>query len=301
MARRENFVQTEGDNIVSCKGREFGVIYVAMGRPYLAMALNSLRSLRSTNPAVPACILTNVLKEPPPAQAWLHDKLYQWRFMDIKSEQNRLIKTEIINYTPFDKTVFLDCDTIVLSKIEGISLFLDYFDLCLWNRGDSIKSRKRLLSEGVPACELPHWNGGVIGFRHNSRAAEFFRIWNERYRELGSARDQMSLVEAIFFSAPRILPLGDDWNTPDRIFARRELRNATKIWHYKSDIDGRLERDIMMADEWLEQDGSMRDFQSTKAYIVSRQLEYRRSRGFIKKWLGRALKRLRGSLTETVR
>ena len=32
----------------------FGVIYVAFGAPYLAMALTSLISLRVTNPNVPA-------------------------------------------------------------------------------------------------------------------------------------------------------------------------------------------------------------------------------------------------------
>ena len=49
---------------------EFGVVYVAFGAPYLAMALVSVVSLRVTNPTVQVCVVTNVVRDEPRTPWW---------------------------------------------------------------------------------------------------------------------------------------------------------------------------------------------------------------------------------------
>ena len=58
----------------------FGVIYVAFGAPYLAQALVSAISLRVTNPDVPVCIVTNVVREPPRLAWWSPED--HWIFLE---------------------------------------------------------------------------------------------------------------------------------------------------------------------------------------------------------------------------
>jgi hypothetical protein len=238
------------------KNESFGVLYIAFGSPYLAMSIVSFLSLRKTNPDVPACIVTNVAKEPLDIPGWDKNKDY-WIFLDEDTARNRLFKTAIQHHSPFDKTVYLDCDTLVVNDISLISFFLNYFDIAikLNTGGSGRRDRNKKLFDGTRVFhELPHWNGGVIAFRKSASSVAFFECWNEKYKSLGFKRDQPSLIEAIFESKCRILSLNSRWNNADRLtlqglYQKKNMREKTIIWHYKTDIDAKLRREIIKADE----------------------------------------------------
>jgi hypothetical protein len=66
----------------------FGVVYLALGAPYLAMAINSLLSLRITNPGIPVCVITNVVRHPPKKSWWSFEIGDQWVFKDIATKKS---------------------------------------------------------------------------------------------------------------------------------------------------------------------------------------------------------------------
>ena len=93
--------------------KDFGVLYLALGEPYLAMALLSASTLRETNSSVPFCVISNINFDTEKIDFWdpRKDILI---YLEKNSNLNRTIKVSLDKYTPFRKTVFLDSDTLVL-------------------------------------------------------------------------------------------------------------------------------------------------------------------------------------------
>ena len=225
-----------------------GVMYVAFGAPYLAMALTSIASLRAFNALNPVCVVTNVSRTPPEAEWWRTLKDFHWIFIDDATYNNRHVKTDIYRYSPFYKTLYLDCDTLVLSNIGQISFFLDHFDILLRHINSPVMDSHKFLFDGkVRLGECGAFNSGVVGFRKNENVKRFFSCWSERFKLHGSKRDQPALVEAIYHSNVRLLPIPEQWNHGDAWRLAKQKRDDVIIWHYKSRMDRHLESYITRA------------------------------------------------------
>lgn len=230
-----------------------GALYLAFGRAYLSMALHSVRSLRRTNPAMPACIITNV-RDRAPDVAWWRPGEDHWTFLDMDTRDNRRIKTALAQYTPFDKTIYLDCDTEVLRDLSELTWFLDYFDLCLRLREGGLRGGHTVLNGKAVIGDLPRWNSGVMCFRQGERIRTFFEHWSRSYARLGEPADQISLVEAIFVSECRVLSLDNRWNS-GLGNVMRDAKGTIRILHYTSDHSRRLRRDLLEVDRELQRQG----------------------------------------------
>jgi hypothetical protein len=203
------------DNPVSLGGTRLGVIYLAFGEAYLAMALLSFRSLRASNPQIPACIVTNVVKIAPAGLPGWRPELDHWLFIEADAAINRTYKTGIHRLTPFDKTIYLDCDTLITGSLQPLFRFLDHFDVCLRLKEDPLPENafgKLPVLDDARLCDLPHWNGGVVAFRTAAGSAQFFENWSQAHRKFGNYRDQQSLVEAVFRSDCKVLSFDGRWN-----------------------------------------------------------------------------------------
>ena len=251
---------------------EFGVVYVAFGPPFLAMAVTSVLSLRVTNPNIPVCLVTNVTDRPPTVPWWNPSRGDVWRFLERPTGDNRLIKTDIYRYSPFQKTLFLDCDTFVVGSLDRIPVFLTYFDLVFRfvNQPCRVNPTQRVLDEGLQFHQISHFNSGVIGFRKNPITEAFFRTWGERFIRMGIARDQPSLMEACFLSQARIYPLREEWNQGDFWNRGPAYRRNIVIWHYKArSWDRRLEHLVQQAVRWYQ--GSEADALEVERYVKDRR------------------------------
>lgn len=223
------------------KQNDIGIIYLAFGRPYLAMALVSFHSVRKTNPKMPVCILTNVCDKIDKIDGWI-EGFDVWKYMEMNTSDNRKIKTQLYKFTPFEKTLYLDSDTIVVGDLSKTTLFLDYFDLCLkLNGGEQTKAGRtdiKVLNEKATINELPHWNGGVVFFKKDVKVNNFFNLWYEFYEMHENKYDQISLVEALFRSDCRVLSLDSRWNYKRKNIAIPIKKNV-KILHYVTDMTSR--------------------------------------------------------------
>jgi hypothetical protein len=248
----------------------FGVVYVAYGAPYLAMAVTSLISLRVTNPTVPVCIITNVVKELPSQPWWQPEIGDRWIVLEEETGANRNAKTSVYGLSPFDLTLYLDCDTMVLGDLSPIPGYLEYFDLLLSPvYRPNPRTKRRILEGKYRYTEDGHFNGGVFGFRRNAAAEEFFALWNERFNAMGYRLDQPSLVEAAYLSKVRIFPLPDRWNTGDRWSAFNGARDEIRIWHYKYRPEPALKTLIRKSVGWF--GGTEAHQAETDSYLYERR------------------------------
>ena len=102
----------------------------------------------------------------------------------------RLAKLALYEKSPFEKTIYLDCDTCLLSKIDEVFDFLDEVDFLvvedvqrsILKASNLLRIKQEILptlqSIGFPFNESSvQYNGGFLGFKKNSQTKELFGNW----------------------------------------------------------------------------------------------------------------------------
>lgn len=183
-----------------------GVVYCAIGQKYLTMAETSARSVRQHNKNVAIKIFTDV--EP---AAGLFDVVERVP----ANTRNRDIKLTVGVACPFDNTVYLDTDTLVLAPLDPIYSVLQHYDLavCIAQRSRLAYYSPNVIQRLAVDKDLTHFAGGVYGFR-KSVSPWFFERWLANYNALikYTKLDQLSFSYTIWSNAVSIYPLSSSWN-----------------------------------------------------------------------------------------
>lgn len=222
--------------------RERGVLFVAFGWPYLLLALQSMRSIRETNPGLRIAVTTS-----PGLHARLPTDLKNladiWQPVDLPASRNRSVKTSADLHSPFERTVMIDADTFVVRDLSPMFDWLDHFDVGfkmndarLGSAGNVAKGASPVLDGRWKVDDLPHWNGAVCLFRRSDATRRFFELWNQRFDEMGSVYDQVSLVDALFLSPVRLISFDYRWNSPMKSYRNSRRGEDVVLVHYGSDI-----------------------------------------------------------------
>ena len=196
---------------------DFGVVYLALGRPYVAMAMTSALSLRITNPAVPFTILADVT--PDDVGNWFGAD-DAWTMLPSEPPQDGQPplrrKTSVYPFFRHDRTLFIDADTVVLGDLRSVDHSLEHFDVLArpyLERGEGRHSHHPLTPSGPPLGEVPSCNTGVIGLRRSEAVREFFTTWGAAIEQMGIANDQPPFVPALYASPDvRFFPLPRRFN-----------------------------------------------------------------------------------------
>lgn len=177
-----------------------GVIYVAQGADYLDLAERSAGSLRAVNPGIAIDLFTDQ-----PARPGLFDRVHP-----IPGGSKS--KLACLPETRFDRTLFLDCDTLVLAPLGDLFNVLDRFELAI---AHDVRRASALIREShreqVPYA-FPQFNSGVMLYRRSAAMWSFLYDWQRRYREAGSGRDQVSLHDLLWASDLRFYVLPSEFN-----------------------------------------------------------------------------------------
>lgn len=178
-----------------------GIIYAAEGQDYLDLARQSALTTRHHNPDCPMVLFTDQKCEDP-----VFDEVRPLPFGCRRSKIAAMI------HAPFERTVFLDSDTLVLRPLTDMFDVLDRFELALCH--DVRRSSALIRTTGPsekPDLFCQH-NSGVMAFRKSPRVEGFLRQWAALYDSLGEARDQISLAECLWSSDIRFWVLPEEWN-----------------------------------------------------------------------------------------
>lgn len=167
--------------------KERGILIIAQGKErYIYMAKQIAISLALSNPNISRALVTDSSDE------------------DLKKHYDSIIpidknlgfaysqKMYMYNYSPFNKTMFIDVDCLVIDKIDWIfDRFYNHPVSVIGKKvitGSLLGTTVEALKEKVKIDYLPTFNGGVYYFEKGEKAEKVFQdaisIFTNRYEEL---------------------------------------------------------------------------------------------------------------------
>ena len=188
-----------------------GVIYIAINKKWVKETVYSARSIKKVSPKLPITLFT--------------DKKFKSECIDNFIVSSTLkgtrFKFNYLNKTPYDYTLYLDSDTMVMSNIISTFDILDKFDIittpCICRTS---KEDRDTISDyrNIPDSFYP-FQGGVMFYRKTEKVTNFVRLWKTLYykykKEYNLTQDQTSLRIALWNSDLRIYMLPLEYNLKD--------------------------------------------------------------------------------------
>ena len=143
--------------------------------PYTRVVHRLLQSVRLHNPGVRVALATN-------------NKNQNWDAFDIvftpAEWQNNTteISSKIagLKNSPFERTIFLDSETVVMGSLLPLFEFLRWYDLAMapQNNWKGNWYLEQVLCGGSTASLEVQYNTGVFAYRQSPSTRKFFDIWN---------------------------------------------------------------------------------------------------------------------------
>jgi FkbM family methyltransferase len=182
----------------SIKTATKGLVYVAFGEEYDKLTAHTVAYSRKFTD-LPVCVITNLEKRHP---KWDEVNGIEFKRIAMRQDENRQVKTSLIQYSPFERSVFIDSDAVIQKRgIERVFEWLDDHDVMLRFRSVMTKEEPgfwevytkmmRLVGEQFP---LQVYSSAFFGFRKNEAARKFFEMWNSYWRLSGQGRDMPALA-----------------------------------------------------------------------------------------------------------
>lgn len=151
-----------------------GYLYIFHGEKYMKEALLSVESLKKIHPNAHVTAFTDV-------------KLDNSKFDYVKLIKPTSIRSKVnyIHESPYDKTIFLDTDTIIYNTIEDIFILLERYDFCLAHdlARKRLKYSKIMKEYAVIPYGFSELNTGVIGFKKSKNSIKCFKLWRNYYNK----------------------------------------------------------------------------------------------------------------------
>ncbi|MBW7920541.1 MAG: hypothetical protein H3C51_00375 [Rubellimicrobium sp.] len=196
-----------------------GVIYVASGADYVDLACASAQGLRRHQPGLPVDIFTD-----DPVPAGLFDRIHPL------SRPGPRAKLTAMQETRFERTLFLDADTLVVGPIGDLFDVLERFDCAL---AHDMRRASALIREGAVATPyaFPQLNSGVFLYRRSAAMLAFLAEWERRFHATGARRDQPILKDMLWESDLRFYVLPPEFN-----LRRLTLLDAWEPWDVRPAI-----------------------------------------------------------------
>lgn len=228
-----------------------GILIYALGHPnYYRMAVVLAASIKS-NDELPVCLVTDidVLEE----HSLLFDVVKKPTAASIKQRgKTEFIKSKLYMYdlSPFDETIFLDADQVVMEgrKLSPVFNLLRNIDVTLSNTGIAgesiwadIKEVKKLYGD------RPYWNyhSEFVFFRKSEKAKKFFdaakKVYIDDKIKSATRFANATMADELAFQAASIItsiyPHRENWRPnfwfdQDRKLARRAPYQLTNYITY---------------------------------------------------------------------
>lgn len=175
-----------------------GIITVAFGAEYDELAARTMcYSRKYTN--LPIHVLGNCKNK---SSKWNELSNYTYEYFNLSQDENRDIKTRMFEFSPFEKTLFIDCDCIVQNKgCEDIFQLIPQNGILvnLYSRWREkipcglYKKHFEILNITTP---IEIYYGAFLGFDKSDWCKLFFREWNQCWIKTGKGREMPSLAAA---------------------------------------------------------------------------------------------------------
>ena len=188
-----------------------GIIYVVLGDRYDKLAAHTLCYSRKFT-QLPFCVVTNI-KATARDPKWSEVSDVGFIEVDLPQNKNRFVKTCLPEFTPFDKTLYLDCDAVIQKQgIEQVFDMLDDCDMVLsyyldWKPGDKIVkiARDVMRLAGVKLPLRVYCGAFICWDNANKKVTEsVFPEWYTLWALSGRGRDMFQFCCSIKKNEARI-------------------------------------------------------------------------------------------------
>lgn len=181
---------------------ERGVVLAATGRLYRDLARRAARNVRQAMPDIPVDLFTD---------APLDDAVFaQVHLLDGRGPRPKM---EALRRSRFARTLYIDCDVVVLTDMSDVFDALDHADIAGAHEqfGSSPVSMQTVRKAIPPAFR--QINSGVLALRRSARTDAFLDRWAADFAALKLQYDQPLLRELLFDSDLRLVVLPSEYNT----------------------------------------------------------------------------------------
>jgi len=163
---------------------------------------------------------------------------------------SRLAKLALYDKSPFEKTIYLDCDICLLSKIDEVFDFLDEADFLVTEdvqplivKASNLLRVKQEILPTLQAVGLPvnensvQYNGGFLGFKKSPKTKEFFQKWElyfeivRKNQDVLLLKDQGAFAAAIETVKPQMKILSPIYNYLDKWKSNYNISEPIKVLH----------------------------------------------------------------------
>ncbi len=177
-----------------------GIVYITFVRNKKADRIkelkHSIKSVNKTHPHLPITLFTD--KDP---------KIKGIDNIKIVSINSERVKQNYLYDSPYENTLYLDCDTEIIGSIDEIFGLMARFDIAA--AIDHVRKAEETSKIWSAYNNIPdgfsEYAGGVILFKKCLAVDMFFKIWQEKYLEWckisGKVNDQPSFRVSLYETA----------------------------------------------------------------------------------------------------
>lgn len=256
-----------------------GIIYVTTGQSFVDILEISLSTLRNVYKG-PVTILTtsedeglghlyqlvskyNInIKEVPVTVPEFHQNPNHYK--------SRWLKTQLYLFTPYEHTLYIDNDTMIMQPIDTIwdikgDFIVKPETICptVDSRSYANCSMERQPTIDICGIGFPHYSSSTILFHKNKDVAGLFRCWHDEwvnyadtyYTNCPKVQDQPALMRAIKTTNKKIYTLPLKFNTVNRTLDGIQggdiLTNDTVIYSTTCRGNGKFKEEANRLFPWL--------------------------------------------------
>jgi len=194
-----------------------GALYIAFGEKYVEQAQNSAKSLkRSSNFDI------TLFSDREPEDN-IFDKVH------IFEPTHNRAKVDLLLKSPYENTLYLDSDTLIVSDLGEIFEILEKFDIVATHDLSRKRSQwaERISEYKKIPYGFPEINGGILAFTKSPSAVNLLSNWTEKFYELQHLtrnQDQPALRIALWESSARIYILPPEFNVRNEKIRRKIIK-----------------------------------------------------------------------------
>lgn len=178
---------------------EKGVLYIASGASYIEDATRSAKTIKN-NTNLPITLVTDREVRNTVFDTVIRSDDFLYHYGDSVLQ---------IPPLPYEKTLFLDTDTVVSDSFEELFVMLENIDIAA-----ATIAEDRFKIQTVPDS-FPEYNTGVILFDRCEATSDFVELWKEIYRgylDNGIRMNQPAFREALYESQIQATTLPAEYN-----------------------------------------------------------------------------------------
>jgi hypothetical protein len=204
-----------------------GAIYIlSQNEGYVDLALQSAASLKRVMPNLPITAFS---------QFPIDSSLFERVIIAQPTRHGFFDKTKLMPESPYERTLFIDADILVLEPFPELFDLLDRFD-CAATHEEYVSTDwfNQYPRSDIPSS-FPELNTGIFLFKRSAEMGNVFREWAALYAKHLEAHpdqpinDQPFFRAAIYYSGARIATLTREYNCKFR--GQGYLNGPLKVLH----------------------------------------------------------------------